>query len=293
MHIAQISAFLAIAELRSFSLAAERLHLTQPAVSKRIRQLEEQVKTSLFDRIGKKSILTPSGRAFLPHAERILHELEVYRSGLSRLQDKPSGTLSLATSHHVGLHRLPQVLRDFKKEYPEVDLDLHFMDSEDACIAIANNELELAIVTLPENPDDKLKLEPVWVDDLLIVLAPDHPLASLESIDSSQLLEHPAILPSSGTFTRKIIDHYIAPSRDRMKIILETNYLETIKVMVSANLGWSMLPASMLDHSVVGRQLSGLDIKRTLGIVTRKNRTLSLSSIAMISMLQRVKSATT
>ncbi len=290
MQTSQISAFLAIAELQSFSLAAERLHITQPAVSKRIRQLEDQMKTSLFDRIGKKSILTPSGEAFLPHAERILNELKVYKSSLSRLHDKPTGTLSLATSHHVGLHRLPQVLRNFRIEYPEVDLDLHFMDSEDACVAIANNELELAIVTLPENPEDKLNIEPVWIDVLQIVLAPDHPLTTCASIDRHQLLEYPAILPSTGTFTRKIIDHYFITSKDRMKVILETNYLETIKVMVSANLGWSMLPISMLDHSIVGRQLSGLDIKRSLGIVTRKNRTLSLSSSAMISLLKRVKS---
>ena len=289
MQTAQISAFLAIAELSSFSQAAERLHITQPAVSKRIRQLEEQMKTILFDRIGKKSILTPSGQAFLPHAERILHELKVYQTDLSHLHDMPSGTLSLATSHHVGLHRLPQVLRDFKKEYPEVDLDLHFMDSEDACVAIANNELELAIVTLPEDPDVKLLLEPIWIDVLQIVLAPDHPLATSKDIDKQQLLEYPAILPSRGTFTRKIIEQYFATDRSEMKIILETNYLETIKVMVSANLGWSMLPMSMLDHSIIGRQLSGLDIKRSLGIVTRKNRTLSLCSSAMISMLQQTK----
>jgi DNA-binding transcriptional LysR family regulator len=290
MQISQINAFLAVAELQSFSLAAERLHITQPAVSKRIRQLEEQMKTTLFDRIGKKSILTPSGRSFLPHAERILLELKTYREELAHDHDKPSGTLSLATSHHVGLHRLPQVLRDFKIEYPGVDLDLHFMDSEDACIAIANNELELAIVTLPENPDDRLCLEPIWIDVLQIVLAPDHALAGEASIDSEQLLDYPAILPSNGTFTRKIINNYFATGKDAMKIILETNYLETIKVMVSANLGWSMLPLSMLDHTLIGKPLSGLDIRRSLGIVTRQKRTLSVNSRAMIDMLQATKS---
>ncbi|MFA9419036.1 MAG: LysR family transcriptional regulator [Gammaproteobacteria bacterium] len=289
MQISQINAFLAVAELQSFSLAAERLHITQPAVSKRIRQLEDDMKTSLFDRIGKKSILTPSGQSLLPHAERILLELKTYREELAHDHDKPSGTFSLATSHHVGLHRLPQVLRDFKIEYPEVDLDLHFMDSEDACIAIANNELELAIVTLPENPDGRLYLEPIWIDVLQIVLAPDHALAGEVLIDSEQLLDYPAILPSNGTFTRKIINNYFATSKESMKIILETNYLETIKVMVSANLGWSMLPISMLDSTLIGKSLSGLDIRRSLGIVTRQKRTLSVSSRAMIKMLRAAK----
>lgn len=289
MEISQLNAFLAVAELQSFSIAAERLHITQPAVSKRIRQLEDNMKTRLFDRIGKKSILTPSGHTLKPHAERILLEIETFKIGLAQEHDKPSGTLSLATSHHVGLHRLPQILRDFKIQYPEVDLDLHFMDSEDACVAIVNSEVELAVVTLPEIPNEHLKLQPVWIDRLQIALAPDHPLASLSQINSNQLLEYPAILPSSGTFTRKIINNYFANSKDSLKIILESNYLETIKVMVSANLGWSMLPANMLDNTVISKPLSGQQLKRTLGIVTRHNRTLSPSSSAMITMLQQAK----
>jgi len=289
MQISQINAFLAVAELQSFSLAAERLHITQPAVSKRIRLLEETMKTILFDRIGKKSILTPDGLALMPHAEQILVEIKTYQSGLVRKHDKPSGILSLATSHHVGLHRLPQILRDFKIAYPQVDLDLHFMDSEDACIAVSKNELELAIVTLPEIPNERLNLEPIWIDLLQVVLAPDHPLSHLSEINSDQLLDYPAILPSTGTFTRKIINQYFATAKGSMKIILETNYLETIKVMVSANLGWSMLPISMLDSTLTGKSLSGLEIKRSLGIVTRRNRTLSLNSEAMITMLRQAK----
>ena len=242
MQINQINAFLAVAELESFSLAAEQLHITQPAVSKRIRQLEISVDAELFDRISKRSILTPNGKAFKPHAERIMQELNSYRSSLSRLQDSPSGSLSFATSHHIGLHRLPSTLRNFKIRYPQVDLDLHFMDSEDACVAIANNEMELAIVTLPEFADDKLECEPVWVDQLVVVTATDHPLAGQQDIGPAELLEHAAILPSLGTFTRKIINNLFAVDKDQLKIILETNYLETIKVMVSANLGWSILP---------------------------------------------------
>ena len=286
MQINQINAFLAVAELGSFSLAAEQLHITQPAVSKRIRQLETSINTELFDRIGKRSILTPNGKAFKPHAERILQELKSYRFSLSRQQDSPSGSLSFATSHHIGLHRLPGTLRDFKIRYPQVDLDLHFMDSEDACVAIANNELELAIVTLPELADEKLCCEPVWVDQLVVVTAADHPLAGRQEIDPAELVEHAAILPSLGTFTRKIINSLFSTGKEQLKIILETNYLETIKVMVSANLGWSILPQSMVDSSLSSHRLRGLDVQRPLGIVTRKNRTLSLSSTAMIDLLR-------
>ena len=287
MRINQIHAFLAVAERESFSLAAEHLHITQPAVSKRIRQLEDSLKTTLLDRLGKRSILTPDGLAFRPHAERILHEMKAFKADMSHRNNRPTGTLTLATSHHIGLHRLPQVLRDFKIEFPDIDLDLHFMDSEDACMAIANNDLELAVVTLPEYPDENLTLEPVWTDKLVVVLAIDHELASLSQIEPNQLLKYPAILPSSGTFTRKIINSYFSTKKDSMKVVLETNYLETIKVMVAANLGWSILPVSMVDKTLLGRKLKGLDIARPLGIVTHKQRTLSLSSRAMISMLRR------
>ncbi len=285
MQLAQINAFLAVAESESFSLAAEKLHITQPAVSKRIRQLEIGLNTNLFDRIGKRSIMTPNGVAFKPHAERILLELQSYRSGLSRQFQVPTGSLTLATSHHIGLHRLPEILREFKIRYPQVDLDLHFMDSEDACTAIANNELELAVVTLPEVADARLHLDPVWIDKLVVVIARDHALAREKDVSPAQLLEHAAILPSMGTFTRKIINNLFGDQREEMKIILETNYLETIKVMVSANLGWSILPQNMLDQSLIGLKLSNLDVQRRLGIVTRQNRTLSLSSSSMIELL--------
>ena len=84
------------------------------------------------------------------------------------------------------------------------------MDSEDACVAIANNELELAIVTLPEIADEKLECEPVWIDQLVVVTATDHPLAGQQDIDPVDLLAHAAILPSIGTFTRKIINSLFA-----------------------------------------------------------------------------------
>ncbi len=291
MQLAQIRAFLAVAELESFSLAAERLHVTQPAVSKRIRQLEQNVDVSLFDRIGKRSILTPHGQAFKPHAERILSELEAFRSDLSHQLDTPSGSLTLATSHHIGLHRLPGVLRRFKERYAAVDLDIHFMDSEDACQAVAANELELAVVTLPENPDPRIDCEAIWIDRLITVLAPDHPLAAEPELDPAALLEYPAILPSLGTFTRRIINNLFANRSAPLRITLETNYLETIKVMVSANLGWSILPQNMVDASLVGRPLRGFDARRPLGIVTRRKRTLSFGSNTMIDLLRADRDA--
>ena len=288
MQIAQINAFLSVAEFESFSLAAEQLHITQPAVSKRISQLEESLGTRLFDRVGKRSLLTPKGQLFKPHAEQIFLSLQTFKEDLSNTDNQPTGTLTLATSHHIGLHRLPPYLREFKIQFPQVDLDLHFMDSEDACHAIADNVLEIAVVTLPRHPDDRLHLQEIWKDDMKIVLAQDHPLANESLLTPEMLKAHPAILPSEGTFTRKIINNLFTLNRDGPKVVLETNYLETIKVMVSANLGWSMLPVNMIhDKSVIAKPLGIDPIYRPLGIVTHRQRTLSTSSMAMIDLLTK------
>lgn len=108
MDLANLNAFIAIAETGSFSGAGERLHLTQPAISKRIAGLEQQLKVRLFDRLGREVGLTEAGRALLPRAYQILNVLDDTRRALTNLTGEVSGRLTLATSHHIGLHRLPR-----------------------------------------------------------------------------------------------------------------------------------------------------------------------------------------
>ena len=128
MDLANLSAFIAIAESGSFSGAAERLFLTQPAISKRIAGLEQQLDVRLFDRLGREVTLTEAGRALLPRAYQILNVLDDTRRALTNLNGAVSGRLTLATSHHIGLHRLPPLLRVFTRQYPAVALDIQFMD---------------------------------------------------------------------------------------------------------------------------------------------------------------------
>ena len=157
MDTQALSAFMEVADTASFSKAAERLFLSQPAVSKRIATLEDQLGVSLFDRVGRQISLTDAGRALLPYARRVLHEIEDGRRALSKLNERVEGRLSIGTSHHIGLHRLPPVLRAYTLAYPEVDLDIQFMDSEVACEAVIAGKLELGIVTLPSQPLPQLK----------------------------------------------------------------------------------------------------------------------------------------
>ncbi len=197
MDISALQAFLAVAESGSFSRAAERIYLTQPAISKRIAALEKEIGARLFDRIGRGIHLTPAGEALLSRARNVLKELEDVKRGITNLSGSISGELLLATSHHIGLHRLPGLLKRFHETYTQVRLNLQFMDSEKACQAVARGELELAVVTLPPETAAPLKTEKIWDDPLDIVVSPGHPLARELPVTLSRLLDYPAILPGS------------------------------------------------------------------------------------------------
>ncbi|MFW2373888.1 MAG: LysR family transcriptional regulator, partial [Gammaproteobacteria bacterium] len=266
MDIQNLSAFISVSETGSFSRAAEKLFITQPAVSKRIHALEQELAVLLFDRIGKKIQLTEAGNALLPSAKRILAELEESRRVISNLSGNIGGPLRLGTSHHIGLHRLPPVLRNYTARYPDVDLDIHFMDSEEACEAVLKGDLELAIATLPEQLLENLHTEIIWHDPLSLVVNRESPLINLRPLKLEQLLIYPAILPSQNTFTRALMEKELQLHERTMKIAMETNYLETIKMMVSIGLGWSVLPESMLSEDLVCLEIEGITMERQLGV---------------------------
>lgn len=269
-----LHAFLAVAESGSFSLAAEQLFLTQPAISKRIAALEEELAVKLFVRLSRRVLLTEAGRTLLPKARQIMDEMAESRRLIANLSEEVRGTLQLATSHHIGLHRLPDILRDYSRRFPQVEFDLHFLDSEAGCAAVASGVLEMAVVTLPRIAPDKLAIHPVWDDPLMLMVSREHPLVA--AVPAAELLSrHPAILPEKNTVTRRLIENGLAAQGVTLQVGVETNYLETIRMLVSAGLGWSVLPLSMLADDLVCIDLPGATLHRQLGIVTHRDRTLS------------------
>lgn len=285
MDTQALTAFLAVAESGSFSTAAERLFITQPAVSKRIAQLEQQLGTRLFDRVGRRIRLTEAGEALLPRARQVLLDLEDMGRAISNLTGTVSGTLRIGTSHHIGLHRLPPVLRRFSREYPDVKLDIHFIDSEEAWEAVLHGDLEMGVVTLPPQPDPRLHSQAVWQDPLVFMAAPEHPLARLERVPLETLTGYSAILPSPVTFTRRIVESLFEEQALTLNISMSTNYLETIHMMVSIGLGWSVLPETMLDDSVVRLNVDTALPVRRLGVVTHPGRSRSNAAGAFLDIL--------
>lgn len=298
MDAANLAAFAAVAKHQSFSSAATELHLTQPAMTKRIQTLEQYLGVRLFDRVGRRVTLTEAGRILLPKAHQWLADLDDMRRTLadfaSLTTGQLTGTLTMGTSHHIGLHRLPKALRAFSDQYPQVHLDIHFIDSEQAYEAVLSGELELGIATLPPIADERLLSNVIWHDPLSFVAASNHPLIALAQqrpLLASDLAEHQAILPAENTFTRQIAERMFAQQGLTLRASMETNYLETIKMMVSIGLGWSLLPSNLCDNDVHALPVAGVNIHRELGVLYHPKRSLSRAASVMLALLQQESDA--
>ena len=290
MDTQSLKAFIEVVESGSFSEAAEILHLTQPAVSKRIASLEQQLDCKLFDRIGRHISLTEAGKALLPKAQRILQSVDEARHSIRDLQGSVSGNLSLGISHHIGLHRLPPVLQSFSKRYPQVKLDIDFMDSEQAYEQILHGKIELAVVTLAQSQPEPFQQRIIWLDDLRVTVAPDHPLNTTQPVTLAKLSQYTAILPGLNTYTGQIIKNRFQQQDLKLDVSMATNYLETIKMMTSVGLGWSVLPLRMIDDSLTVLDV-GKPVSRVLGGIGLSGRQLSNAANALLTIVQEEESA--
>ena len=291
MHINSLKAFIAVAETGSFSVAASQLNLTQPAVSKRIALLESDFGNRLFERSGRTVTLTEAGALLAPRAKQIIFSIEDSKRAIHNLSGSVGGTLSLATSHHIGLWRLPPLLQDYSRRHPQVSLDLHFMDSVVANELILQGNLELAMATLAPVPAQRLNSVPIWDDPLIFVVSNNHSLATLDVITLEELANHAAILPDMSTYTGRIVKQLFDGRSLQLNVSMSTNYLETIKMLISIGLGWSVLPFTMLDEGTRALDLPDVSISRTLGYIHHSTRTLSNAGTAFIELVEQSRDA--
>ena len=288
MDTQSLEAFCALAEYCSFSDAAAKLYLTQPAVSKRVANLESQLNCRLFDRIGKRVQLTQAGLLLQPKAQHILQALADSKRLLAELGNQVSGKLHIATSHHIGLHRLPPLLKSFTQRYPEVELVLQFLDSESAYAEILQGKHDLAIVTL-EPIDHALVVRDIWwKDELIFVCAKDHALAKITHLSLDQLSQVPAILPNPNTHTTQVIQRLFDDTGALLNVSMTTQSLDTIKMMTSIGLGWSLLPKTLItkDLKPLQPEVNGktINISRQLGCIHHPQRSLSNAAAAFLKL---------
>lgn len=287
MDLQSLEAFLAVVELGSFSKAGEKLFLTQPAISKRISNLETQLGAKLFDRIGRDVYVTEAGEILRNKAEKIVNDIRDTQFSISQLGAANVSQLSLASSHHVGLHYLGPILRDFMNCYPGAKVDLKFMESEQTISSLLKREIELAITTIPVSLSKDLSSKTIWRDDLHFVIANDHSLAGRQDkIRLNELVNLTAILPDRQTTTFQIIEKTFARHHIPLKRVISVNYLETIRALVSHGLGWSLLPTVLLNDSLTVLNIDRVSLHRNLGVITHRQRTLSYGGRALIEAVE-------
>jgi DNA-binding transcriptional LysR family regulator len=280
-----LRAFIIVANSGSFSIAASQLGLTQPAVSKRIAQLESQLGTKILDRVSKKVALNEAGRTLLPKARSALQQLDEAYQAVIELEGNIAGTLSIAFSHHIGLHRLPPFLKQFFASQPQVHLDIEFVDSEQAYNRLREGSSELALITLAPEPQRDMHATALWADPLVFVCSPDHQLHLRDHVSLEELSQLDAILPAANTYTGQIVSTAFANQGLKLGATMTTNYLETIKMMVSIGLGWSVLPRTMTEGLEIVH-VPDVYLERSLGIIEHSGRKLSNAANAFKALLR-------
>lgn len=288
MNLAAFEAFVKVMETGSISLAADQLFITQPAVTKRIHSLEEYFGVKLFESAGRGIQATHAAHSLLPKVKNWLNELGDIHHTLSHEQDQIQGKLKIGTSHHIGLHHLPPHLRHYVQNFPDVTLDVHFVDSEQAHEQVIAGDLELAFLTLPPQGDARLKYIPIWNDPLVFVVAPFHPLAHKKNLQLEDLVQYPSLLPAAQTYTSQITLAEFEKQGVKPKITMSNNPLESIRMLVSIGLGWSVLPQTMVNQHLQKLDID-LEMNRQLGMVWHPARTQSKAAQALIQLMKAHK----
>lgn len=289
MNLDQIRNFYEVAVHRSFTLAAEKLFRTQPAISTQVRMLEEELGEKLFDRIGKKVCLTQAGELLFGYAERLLRLHDEAKLAITDLNASPRGKVLIGANEATCLYVLPQLFALFKGKYPEIQISIYRNFSKKVVDKILENQLDFGIVTLPV-PDHDLHVKPIAEDELWLITSPSHPLAERSSVVLEDVVSYPFIFHKAGTTRERLVKH-LGPLWENMNISMELASIETIKKFVSIGMGISIVPKSYVSDEIERGTLRLVRIRnfkliRKLGLIHRKNRYLSRASKAFLEVVE-------
>ena len=289
MNLDQIRNFHAVAVHKSFTIAAEKLFRTQPAISTQVRMLEEELGTRLFDRIGKKVYLTQAGNVLLDYAERLLSLHDEAKLAVTEVNATPKGKILIGANESTCLYVLPQIFALFKKKYPDVQISIYRNFSRKVLDKVRGNQLDFGIVTLPV-PDRELNILPIAEDELWLITSPGHPLAAQSSPNLEDVVSYPFIFHTAGT-TRERLRKHFRSWWDRLHISMELASIETIKKFVSIGMGVSIVPRSYAEEerrrgTLCLLPLRNLTLIRKLGLIYRKNRYLSRACIVFLEVVE-------
>jgi DNA-binding transcriptional LysR family regulator len=274
-----------VSRLRSFSRAAEKLSVTQPAISAQIRSLENEVGARLFDRDGGKVTFTAAGRVFEPFAEHVLQCHAHIGTTIAELHRSPRGEIAISANEATSLYVLPSVFAQFKREYTRVSLKIVRADRAKTIESVLNREVDFGIVSLPVK-DARLLIDVIHKDEVVLVAPNAHPLVAREQVTLPEILQYPLLLPKQGR-QRDQLDELFRTHDAQPRVAMEVESSELLKRLVAAGLGMGFLPRAVVSADERAGLLrilrvEGLRISRELALVYRKEKTLTRAGHAFL-----------
>ncbi len=289
MQLETLKVFCDLADLKSFSRAAEANYLTQSAISQQIRGLEKIWKTTFFKRDTRKMVLTHSGEVFYKEAALILERYENLKRLLGKTIQTIHGDIRLATIHGVGLHEIPPYIKKMIQSYPEVNVRLKYLRDNQVYDELLKGHADLGIVSFPKT-HPKIESIPFRTDELAVVTPPKHPLAKSSKVQIKQLQGVSFVAFEKGIPTRKVVDDFFAQHQINVKIAMEFDNIETLKKAIEVGAGVSILPVLAIQNEIKQKTLkvvhvAGKSLYRPLGILKLKGKAVSLAVTKFIEIL--------
>jgi DNA-binding transcriptional LysR family regulator len=281
MDIHQLRVFIAVYKRKSFSKAAEELHLTQPTVSDHIKALEGELNCRLFDRLSRKIIPTREAEILFIHATEIIERLAHLREAVGSLKKEIAGELIIGASTIPGTYLLPRAIAGFRIEYPSVFFQIIVSDSREIMEKMLDHELLLGIVGTRASHKD-LHSHALLEDELIVVAAP--PLVRQQSMALRELIGLPMVLREEGSGTRKEMEKNLEDkgiSLDSLNVAGYFSSTDAVKQAVKAGMGVSILSRFSVQEELKHRTLkevkvAGLEMKRNFYVLTHRKRSLPL-----------------
>ncbi|MDQ2948504.1 MAG: LysR family transcriptional regulator, partial [Acidobacteriota bacterium] len=285
MDLDQLHTFIEIVRLKSFSKAAQTCFRTQPAISAQVRQLEQELNTTLFERLGTKIALTAAGKILQSYAEQILDLRRRAQDSINELERVPRGELVIAANEATCIYVLPLVFSEYKKQFPNVQLLVDRSYGSRVVEAVLDNLADFGITQLPVQ-EKRLQVAKIHSDEIKLLAPANHPITQKKFVTCSDVAGTPLLLPKSGT-TRSRLNVWFEPVENEIQTSMELDSTEMMKRFVMAGLGFSFLAASHCLEEVAAGKLSVVSLGpepmiRRVGLIYRKDKALSKAALGFI-----------
>ncbi|MBI1248775.1 LysR family transcriptional regulator [bacterium] len=290
MEIHQLRYFVAVAELENFTRAAEQCHVTQPSLSQQIAKLERELDTRLLDRLGRRVVLTDSGKELLPRARRILKEVDAAEGWFKQPEGPESVNLRLGALPTIAPYLLPGIIKHFRQQCPHVMLTLVEDYTDHLLDRLIKGTLDVAILALPIE-DTRLKVEPLFRESLLVAMPPNHPLAEKQAVSISQVRQEPFVLLHEVHCLGEQVLGFCRQQEFQPQVVCESAQISTIQQMIRLGIGISLLPemaADPNDPSCVYRPIRKVQPYRTIAAAWNRHRTTTPLQEHLLEHLRQV-----